>query len=96
METKTCKCCGKELPIEDFAKNAWGYTSVCKERNIKNRRASQLKKKQITQQQNDVVNARHLKLHDFTPRELMEELKRRGYEGVLRYVQVHEIDLATI
>ena len=31
METKVCKCCGKELPLNNFSKNAFGYTSVCKE-----------------------------------------------------------------
>ena len=25
METKVCKTCGRELPIENFSKNAYGY-----------------------------------------------------------------------
>jgi hypothetical protein len=32
-------------------------------------------------------------LEDFTPRQLMEELKRRGYTGRLQYVEVKDIDL---
>jgi hypothetical protein len=32
-------------------------------------------------------------LEDFTPRQLMEELKRRGYTGKLQYVEVKNIDL---
>ena len=34
------------------------------------------------------------KLADFTPRQLMEELARRGYEGKLRYTRIEEIDIA--
>ena len=29
--TKVCKKCGRELPLEQFHKNRWGYTKVCKE-----------------------------------------------------------------
>ncbi len=29
--TKVCKVCGRELPLEQFHKNRWGYTQVCKE-----------------------------------------------------------------
>ena len=29
--TKVCKVCGRELPLELFHKNRWGYTKVCKE-----------------------------------------------------------------
>lgn len=39
---------------------------------------------------------RQLCLADFTPRELMAELKRRGYEGKLTYVETHTIDLSTL
>ena len=31
METKVCKCCGRELPVENFAKNAFGYIGVCRD-----------------------------------------------------------------
>ena len=34
-------------------------------------------------------------LADYTPRQLMEELKRRGYTGKLQFVEVKTIDLAT-
>ena len=94
METKVCKCCGRELPVENFAKNAFGYIGVCRECNSKNRSDAAQKRKQLKQQAIDAINARNLRLQDFTPRELIEELKRRGYEGKLRFVQVQEIDLA--
>lgn len=29
--TKVCKLCGRELPIEDFARNRYGPMRVCKE-----------------------------------------------------------------
>ena len=96
METQICKCCGKELPIEQFAKNAFGYIHVCKECNSKNRQEAALNRKKLKQQAIDALNARNLRLADFTPRELMEELKRRGYEGKLRYVRIEEIDLNNI
>ena len=39
---------------------------------------------------------RKLCLADFTPRELMEELCRRGYRGKLEYTETHTIDLSTL
>lgn len=96
METQICKCCGRELPIKQFSKNPFGYIHVCKECNSKNRRESALQRGKLKQQAIDALNARNLRLADFTPRELMEELKRRGYEGKLRYVRVEEIDLNNI
>lgn len=56
METKTptkqvCKKCGRELPLEQFHKNRWGYTKVCKECN--SRKTSDSVKK--------VVETRHEK-----------------------------------
>ena len=96
METQVCKCCGRELPIEQFSKNPFWYIKVCRECNSKNRREGALQRGKIKQQAIDALNARKLRLSDFTPRELMEELKRRGYEGKLRYVKVEEIDLNNI
>lgn len=96
METQICKCCGRELPFEQFAKNAFGYTHICKECNSKNRKEAALNRKKLKQQAIDALNARNLRLSDFTPRELMEELKRRGYEGKLRFVKVEEIDFENI
>lgn len=30
-ETKVCKECGRELPLEQFSRNPHGYTSLCKD-----------------------------------------------------------------
>ena len=35
-------------------------------------------------------------LKDYTPRELMLELKRRGYEGVLTYTERKTIDITRL
>lgn len=96
METKVCKCCGRELTTDKFVRNGWGITDVCIDCANEKRKENREKKKALKQQAVDAVNARALRLHDFLPRELMEELKRRGYEGKLRFVQVHEIDLSSI
>ena len=39
---------------------------------------------------------RNLCLSDFTPRELMQELKRRGYEFEITYTEVHKISSKTL
>ena len=30
-EKKICQECGRELPLEEFARNRWGYTNTCKD-----------------------------------------------------------------
>lgn len=42
----------------------------------------------------NILRAKKMRLSEFTPRELMEELVRRGYKGKLSYTEVHEIDLS--
>lgn len=29
METKICKCCGRELSLDHFKRGRYGYVSVC-------------------------------------------------------------------
>lgn len=96
METttmKVCRCCGKELPVESFVRNAFGVTNVCRECNSKNRKEAAKRRTNLKKQAIDVLNARNLRLSDFTPRELMEELHRRGFEGKLKITHVEEIDI---
>jgi hypothetical protein len=95
---KKCKCCGRELPLSNFKKGRWGYVSVgmdCdKQHRAENRQARIDKAKQKVE---DVrAENRQLCLNDFTARELMAELKRRGYEGKLVYTETHTIDLSTL
>lgn len=92
---KKCRCCGRELPINKFKNGRWGYTSICNECETKHRREK--KQNRIDEQKKKVEDVRaenrRLCLNDFTARELMQELVRRGYEGKLTYVETHTIDL---
>lgn len=94
METKVCKCCGRELPIESFMKNSLGVSSICKECIQEKKQSKREETKRLKKQAVDAINARALRLADFTPRELMEELARRGYKGKLKVVHVEEIDIS--
>lgn len=102
METKICKCCGKELPITEFRKGkAHGVEfvmSVCNTcmRNKQAEGHKRRKEKQAISHEEELAQAKTLRLKDFTPRELMEELKRRGYEGKITYVETHVIDLSNL
>lgn len=94
METKVCKRCGRELPVEKFKMSAYGKrVDVCTECSTAKLRENKLLKKEMKDNAQAVVEARTLRLKDFEPRELMEELRRRGYTGELQYVQVHRINL---
>lgn len=93
-ETRICKVCGRELSINEFAKNGMGITHVCKECVTNRKRSKREETKLLKQQVQDAANARNLRLKDFTPRELMQELKSRGFDGKLKYVRVEEVDLS--
>lgn len=94
--SKECKCCGEKKTIDHFKKNRWGgYVGVCTECANKKRRDNRIKK----QQEDELEKARaktaadnrqHV-LEDFTPRELMLELARRGYKGKLSYTNIIDI-----
>ena len=99
QETKICKRCGRELPISNFKTTRWGgRVSVCTECATNKLRENKRKKLDEQKQKVEDVMAenRQLCLADFTPRELMAELKRRGYEGTLTYVETHIIDLSAL
>ena len=102
METKVCKCCGKELPIEKFKKGMNHgkpfVMSICEDCLKQRQKEGHAKRREaIKQNQEDAVNnAKCARLQDFTPRELMRELSRRGYEGTITYTETHTINLGTI
>ena len=82
--TKKCVTCGRELPVSEFHKNA------------KNKDGLQSKCKSCVSEYNRAYNrAEHLnkvylnpELAKFQPRELIAELRARGYSGELSYKQV--------
>lgn len=97
METIKCKECGREMiAAGNFKKTRWGtYANVCNECAQKKFSATLAAKKEgfkgVADKQ--VTEARTARLADFSPRELMQELARRGYEGKLTYTRVETIDI---
>lgn len=98
--TKVCKVCGQEKPLEEFAKNRWGYTDYCKDcmkakkegkapgtLKIENTAAEAIEEiKEHNEQLRLAAN-----LSAVATPILMDELKRRGWTGTL--VQHNEITI---
>ena len=72
MEEKTCKGCGRTLPIDQFARNAAGPTGFCKEC------MSAKRKRKPANIEQSVVGVAGLSDED-----LVNELRRRGFAGKL-------------
>lgn len=97
METKVCKECNKEQPIGLFKKTRWGtLVNVCNECTTRKLRKTKEEKKGVVSVQlnKNILRAKKMRLAEFTPSELMEELVRRGYHGKLTYTETHEIGLS--
>lgn len=89
METKVCKDCGRELPIERFKIGRTGVrVGICTDCVVRKARENKARREEEIEK-----NARAHALDKFTSRELIEELAHRGYKGTLEYVQVHKIDI---
>ena len=94
IKTKVCSRCGRALPITEFPKNAYtrdGHLGICKEcqrERMKDYRRNIAEKARLY----DLRGG----LKDYTPRELMLELKRRGYEGTLSYTERKTIDIGKL
>lgn len=71
-----------------------GRDSMCKDCVRHRRKDSNKTKKTVVELQQQVEESKKLRLSEFTPRELMEELKRRGYDGKLTYTRIETIDLS--
>ena len=95
METKICTKCGRELSVDMFHKKSTskdGLQHYCKECHNESTRKSYYKRKN---KRNVLDNVETIKvgtsdatkvysnpeLARFTPRQLMEELKARGFRG---------------
>lgn len=76
IKTKICKCCGKELPLEQFKTCRGGI------------------RKHTTciscEQQAAGVSD---KFKNFTARELIEELRARGYKGELTLTRIEKVKI---
>lgn len=113
METKVCTKCGRELPIEKFYTNKslkGGHDNTCKE--CKNAYSKEWarknrEKKKLEAKENERIEFEKMykvytnrELAKFSPRDLMLELKARGYEGELLYREVkvteHRINLGKL
>ena len=94
IKTKVCSRCSMELPLTEFPKNAQcrdGHSGVCKK----------CKREQIRDYRRNLAEKARLYderegLKAYTPRELMLELKRRGYEGVLTFTERKTIDISRL
>ena len=107
METKICAKCGRELPIENYNKNSKqkdGLQRHCKEcareyarASYENKKAKKIEDARLEFEKKYKIYT-NKELAKFTPRELILELKVRGYVGTLLYEEVivnkHFIDLA--
>lgn len=85
METKKCSKCGRELPTIEFWKNATkddglqDYCKDCGKDYSKNKKTVPGKNLKKVYSNSDLAK--------FTPRQLMDELKARGYTGELQFTQ---------
>lgn len=96
QDKKSCTCCGQVKTLDHFKLTRWGTrVNVCTECAIQKARDNKLRKKQEeeTEKANEDAkkNERKKMLEQFTPRELMEELARRGYTGELTYTMKIDI-----
>ena len=92
METKICKKCGRELPLEAFGNLSTspdGKYDRCKEcvnqQQKINRDQRKAKEQGITSEKPMGGGIDALKI--FTPRQLLKELKSRGYVWTGMYVR---------
>ncbi len=92
LTTRVCKCCGRELPISNFKTTKIGRLYTCSDCMRKKQSQGHAKKKMETDYKAEVEKARTMRLQDFTPRELMKELKNRGYKFTMEYVETHIIN----
>lgn len=100
-ETKVCSKCKRELPTSEFykASNAKdGFYGYCKECSREQVRKHKMKRRgQMTGLPKNFLESASgggidNPLSAFSPRELMEELRRRGYRGKLEYTSVIDIE----
>lgn len=83
IDTKKCSKCGEIKPVAEFYKNIStidGYDVYCKE--CKKAVCREAYRKKISQKRIEETNNA---LSKYTPRDLLTELKRRGYKWEKMY-----------
>lgn len=85
METKVCKVCGQELPLSEFRKSRLVPNGIATCKKCVN---AKIKKTKLFKETTGSTNS---ELAKFTPRELIEELKSRGYKGKLYVIRTIEL-----
>lgn len=113
METRICRKCGRELPTENFPKNHTckdGVDTICKacksayqkeyQKKIREKKKAQKIENERIEFEKKYKIYTNRDLAKFTPRELMLELKARGYEGELVFIEhivkEHRINLGKL
>lgn len=96
IEKKVCGVCGRELPIENFKMSRWGTrASVCTScactKAQATREAKKTKNDKVKELEQELARVKTMRLQDYSPRDLMNELARRGYKGELTFVQKIDI-----
>lgn len=112
METKVCTKCGRELPTSEFYKNKAtkdGLQHHCK--SCSNKMNLEARHRRLAKMAKTEVGAKPIEhpmhkvytnpvLAPISPRELMLELKARGYEGELVFKEIkvteHRINLSRL
>lgn len=83
--TKHCNRCGRDLPLDEFHKNNRskdGLQWMCK--SCMNKANMEIRERKKEPSDNPLTS--------YTPRQLMEELARRGYKGRLTYTHIIDIE----
>lgn len=91
QDKKSCKCCGHVKTLDHFKLTRWGTrVNVCTECASQKARDNKIRKQQeeeMAKAREDAKKSERQKmLEQYTPRELMNELARRGYTGELTYI----------
>lgn len=77
VSTKICSCCGNELPVTAFDRHGKSKDGYS----------------HICRAYKAEQNGTNTDLAKFTPRELINELRARGYRGKLTFTQTYEINV---
>ena len=85
METKVCKVCGQELPLSEFRKSPFTANGIA---TCNKCISDKIKKTKLFIRTSSNSNS---ELAKFAPRELIEELKSRGYKGKLYVTRTIEL-----